>query len=127
MALRTAPSNGHVGRDARPFANGCRLGPPQHAHIEIPQQQSAILADAAEAVVAVVAAPRVERDGRDPAVVTGAAGDDAAFGEGPDGDQVVLAACQNVFAVGRPADAVESAVVGGVEIRELFFEVVDYA
>ena len=60
-------------------------------------------------------------------MVARAAGDDAAFGEGPDGDEIVLAACEDIFAVGRPADTAEGAIVGGVEIRELFLEIVDYA
>lgn len=127
MALRTITSKRNIRRDARPVAYGCRFRPPQHSHVEIPQQQSAILAYAAEAVVAIVTAPGVEGDGCDPAVMARAARDDTAFGEGPDGDEIVLAACEDVFAVWRPADAIESAVVGWVEICELFFEVVDDA
>ena len=127
MALRTITSNRNVRRDARPVAYGCRFRPPQHSHVEIPQQQSAILAYAAEAVVAVVAAPGVESDRCDPAVMARAACDDTAFGEGPDGDKIVLAACEDVFAVRRPADAVEGAVIGRIEICELFFEVIDDA
>ena len=56
-----------------------------------------------------------------------ATGYDAAFGERPDGDEVVLAACEDVFAVGGEGDAGEGAVVGGVEIEEGFGEVVYYA
>ncbi len=60
-------------------------------------------------------------------MVAGTAGDDAAFGEAPDADEVVLAACEGVFAVGGEADAGEGAVVGGVEVDELFFEVIYYS
>lgn len=127
MALCTVPSQWHIRRDTRPVAYGCRFRPPQHSNVEIPQQKSAILAHAAEAVVAIVAAPRVESDGCDPAVVARAAGDNAAFGEGPNGDEIILAACQDVIAVGGPADAIEGAVIGGVEICELLFEIVDDA
>ena len=47
-----------------------------------------------------------------------ATGYDAAFGEAPDGDEVVLAACEDVFAVGGEGDAGEGGVVA--------FFVVDY-
>ena len=54
-----------------------------------------------------------------------AASYDAAFCERPDGDEVVLAACEDVFPIGGESDAGEGAVVGGVEVEEGFGEVVD--
>ncbi len=54
-------------------------------------------------------------------MVAWTSGDDEAFGEAPYADEVVLAACEGVFAVGGEADAGEGAVVGGVEVGELFF------
>ena len=99
----------------------------EHTDVEIPQQESAIFANGAETVVSFVAAPGVEGYGCDPALVAGTAGHDAAFGEGPDGNEVVLAACEDVFAVGGETDAGEGAVVGGEEVGEGFRKVVDEA
>ena len=48
--------------------------------------------------------------------MTGATSHDAAFGEGPDGDEIVLAAREDVFAVGGEADAGEGTVVGREEV-----------
>ena len=59
--------------------------------------------------------------------MAGTARYDAAFGERPYGDEVVLAACEDVFAVGGEGDAGERAVVGGVEVEEGFGKVVYYA
>lgn len=50
-------------------------------------------------------------------MVTLAAGDEYGVRDVPDGDEVVLAASEDVFAVWRPADADEAAVVG-VEVVE---------
>ena len=47
-----------------------------------------------------------------------AARDEGRLGRVPDGDEVVLAACEDVFGVGGPADAGEAAVVGVEEVEE---------
>ncbi len=49
---------------------------------------------------------------------------DPAFRQRPDAHQIVLPAREDVFAVGGEGDAGEGAVVGGVEVREGFGEVV---
>lgn len=59
--------------------------------------------------------------------MTWTARDDATLGEAPDADEVVLTAREHVIAVRGKAYASEGAVVGRVEIRELFFEVIDQA
>jgi hypothetical protein len=45
------------------------------------------------------------------------------LGRAPDGDEVVLPACDDVFPVGRPADAGEAAIVGVEQIQESMGEV----
>lgn len=76
----------------------------QHADAKVPQADPAVLADAAEAVVSAVAPPRVEGERRHPRVVPLAARDEGRLGRVPDGDEVVLAACEDVLGVGGPAD-----------------------
>lgn len=95
-----------------------RLGPMKHAHVEVPQAQPAVLPHAAEAVVPVVAPPGVECHGRDPRLVTLAPRHDGRLGDGPDGDEVVLAAREDVLAVGGPADAGEPAVVRVEDVQK---------
>jgi hypothetical protein len=91
----------------------------QHAHTKIPQADPPILPDAPEAIVPLVAPPRIKRHRRHPRVVPLAAGDQGrALGGTPDGDEVVLAARDDVLAVGGPADAGQAAVVGVVEVEE---------
>ena len=82
-----------------------RLGPVQHPNVKVPQTKPAVLAHAAEAVIPVVAPPRVERDGRHPRLVALAPRHDGRLGDGPDGDEVVLAAREDVFPVRGPAEA----------------------
>jgi hypothetical protein len=48
----------------------------QHAHVEVPQQELAIVTNAAEAIALVIASPRVECNSRHPRVVTWTSGDD---------------------------------------------------
>lgn len=47
-----------------------------------------------------------------------AARDEGRLGRVPDGDEVVLAAREDVLGVGGPADAGEAAVVGVEEVQE---------
>lgn len=95
-----------------------RLWPAQHANVEIPQAQPAVLADAAEPVVLVIASPRVKRHRGNPGLMALAASDDGVVDNRPDGDQVILSACKNILAVRRPAHADQTAVVRVVKVEQ---------
>lgn len=88
----------------------------QHSYAEIPQQQTTVFTNAAEAIVLVVTFPRIEGDGCYPGLMTLAACYDHGICYGPDGDEVVLAAGDDVLAVGGPADTAETTVVARVPI-----------
>lgn len=90
----------------------------QHADVEIPKAQSAVLTHAAEAVVPVVAAPGVEGHRCDPRLVAVAAGHDGRIEDRPDRDEVVLATGENILAIRRPANGDEAAVVRVEEVKE---------
>lgn len=89
----------------------------EHSDAEIPQEQSAIVTDAAEAVRLLVAPPRIERDPRYPRVVALAASDQSTFRHGPDRHEIILSAGQDVFAVGGPAHANDAAVVAAEDVE----------
>lgn len=84
----------------------------QHTDAEVPEAQAAVLADTAEAVVAVIATPWVEGDRGDPRAVALAPGYKDGAWDVPDGDEVVLPARKYVLTVWGPADADEPAIVG---------------
>ncbi len=44
--------------------------------------------------------------------------DERRLGGAPDGDEIILAACEDVLAVWRPTDADESAIVRIVEVQK---------
>lgn len=94
------------------------LGAVQHAHIEIPQAQPAVFAHAAETIVLLVAAPRVKGDRSDPGLMALATSNDGRVDDGPYGDQIVLAAREDVFPVGGPAYGYETAVVRVEEVKK---------
>jgi hypothetical protein len=90
----------------------------KHADVEVPQTQPAVLTNAAKTVVSVIAAPGVKSHRCDPGLVALATGDNGRVDEGPDGDEVVLAAGENILAVRRPAHGYEAAVVRVVEVKK---------
>ena len=89
----------------------------QHADVEIPQEQAAIVTNAPESVSPVIAAPRVESHRRHPGSMALATCHDVALFHRPDGYQVILATCDDVFAIWRPADTRESAVVAAEYVQ----------
>ena len=91
----------------------------QHAHAKVPKTNPPVFSDTAEPVIPLIAAPGIERDRGHPRMMALAASDESrAFGGAPYGDDVVLATGHDVFAVGRPADARQPAIVGVVKIEE---------
>lgn len=90
----------------------------QHPDVKVPQTQPTILPHAPEAVIPVVAPPGVERHGRHPRLVPLAPRHDGRLGDGPDGDEVVLAAGEDVLPVRGPADAGEAAVVRVEDVEQ---------
>lgn len=90
----------------------------QHPNIKVPKAQPAVLPHAPEAVVPVVASPRVERHGRHPRLVPLAPRHDGRLGDGPDRDEVVLPAGEDVFPIRGPADAGEAAIIRVEDVEE---------
>lgn len=93
----------------------------QHPDTKIPQAHSAVLPDTAKPIALVVAPPRIERDRRDPRAVSAALAarhQRGRLGRTPDRQQIILPAGQDIFPIGRPADAGEGAVIGVVEVEE---------
>jgi hypothetical protein len=90
----------------------------EHANAEIPQQEAAVVADAAEPVCLLVTTPRVECYTRNPGVVSLASGDNLALGERPNRQQVILASGYNVFAIRRPADTDQAPIVAAEYIQD---------
>lgn len=64
-------TSGDAVADATSVQATC-FGSSKHADGEVPEQESAVLADGAEAVVSLIAAPRIEFDVFDPALVADA-------------------------------------------------------
>jgi hypothetical protein len=89
----------------------------QHANAEIPQKQTTVITHTAEAVCLLVAAPWVECYRRYPGVVALASSDNLAFWERPDRQEIILTACHDIFAIGRPADTDQAAVVAAEDIQ----------
>jgi hypothetical protein len=75
-------------------------GPVQHANTEIPQQKTAVISNTAESVGLLVTAPWIKCNSGDPRVVALASGNDSAFREGPDRNQVVLTSGHYVLTIG---------------------------
>jgi hypothetical protein len=89
----------------------------QHANAEIPQKQTTVVTDTAESVCLLVATPWVECYRRNPGVVALASRNDFAFRERPDRQEIILAACHDVLAVGRPADTYQTTVIAAEDIQ----------
>lgn len=77
-----------------------RSGAMKHAHAEIPEEKTAIVADTAKSVRPLVASPRVERYRGYPRVMALTPRDNLSFWKRPDRHEVVLSARHDVFAVG---------------------------
>lgn len=90
----------------------------QHSDAEIPQQETAVIADTAEPVGLLVTAPWVKGNCGNPGVVTLASGNDSTFGEGPDSDQIILSSGYYVLAIRGPADANQTAVVTAEDVQD---------
>lgn len=90
----------------------------QHAHIEIPQAQSAVLSNTAKSIVPVITTPRVEGHGGDPGLMALTSCYDGGIHHRPNRDQVVLTACENVFTIRRPAHRDETAVIGMIQVQQ---------
>ena len=84
----------------------------QHADIEIPKAEPAVFSHTAESVVAVIAPPGVKCNTGNPGLMPLTPGHKSGIGYGPDGDEVVLTACQDVLGIWRPAHTCKPAVVG---------------
>lgn len=98
----------------------------EHAHVEIPQKQTTIIANTSEPIGTVITSPRIKRNSRHPGVVTLAAGNDLAVRERPYSHQVVLTPRDDILTVGGPAHADEPAVVAAEDIEDFFLEVVQH-
>lgn len=83
----------------------------KHADAEIPETQPTILTNTAKPIVLLIASPWVERYGRHPRVVTLTSGDEDRFCDIPNGDEIILPACEDVLAIRRPADADQATIV----------------
>jgi len=77
----------------------------KHSYAEIPQEESAVIANTTESISLLITSPRVERNRRNPGVMTLAASNNLAFWERPNSNKVVLATSDDVFAIGRPTNA----------------------
>lgn len=88
----------------------------QHPNVEIPEKQSAVVANTAKSICSLVTSPRVKGNRRNPRVVSLTSSNDLPLGERPYRYQVVLATSDNVFAVWRPADADHPPVVAGENV-----------
>jgi hypothetical protein len=89
----------------------------KHADAEIPQEEPAVITDAAKSIGLLVTTPRIKRDRGNEGIVSLAASDDFALGERPDSEKVVLATSHNVFTVGRPANADYTTVVAAEDVQ----------
>lgn len=58
-------------------------GTVEHSNAEVPQEEAAVVTDAAEPVCLLVTTPRVECNPRNPGVVSLASSNNLALGEGP--------------------------------------------
>lgn len=90
----------------------------QHHCGKVPEAQSPIFAYAAEAIVAVVAAPWIKRQRSHPRFVALASRHQRRVGHGPDGNQIILSTGQDILAVRCPCYAGEAAVVRVEEVEK---------
>jgi hypothetical protein len=115
---KKSEKSGGEERRKKNYIGPYRFGLVQHPNAEIPQQQPAVVAYAAESVCAVIAPPGVETHARYPRVVAFAARNDAAFRKRPDRYQIVLSTREDISSVRRPANAHQPAVVAAVDIQQ---------
>ena len=85
-----------------------------HSHGKVPKQHQAILADAPEAIAALVAPPSIESERNDPRAVPEASCNYSPIFKRPYRDQVILAASNDVFAVWRPAQTRYAPVIARI-------------
>lgn len=90
----------------------------QHPDVEVPETKPAVFGDAAKSVILVVASPRIKGYRSHPRFVTLASSNEQCLGGVPNGYQVVLTPGEDIFAVGRPADANETAVIRTKYVEE---------
>jgi len=71
----------------------------KHPDTKVPEEELAIISNAAKAVIPFVTVPWIKGDRRDPGIMSRTSGDNPSLGQRPYRDEIVLAACEHILAV----------------------------